>query len=250
MTQNIVPDNALNGQVALVTGAARGIGASAAKTLAARGAIVHVSDILDCGETVAAINEAGGEAYGHELDVRDREGCAALGKEMLEQHGRIDVLVCNAGVCPPGTVAGDWDQWSKVLDINVNGTQNTVAAVWDSMVEARYGRIVILSSMAYYRGGVIVGSEYSTSKAALVGLARHIARNGGEHNINCNAVAPGIIATDMTADFDKPDLDEIPLRRYGTAEDVAGPISFLCGPESAYMTGTVLNVTGGVVLAG
>lgn len=118
------------------------------------------------------------------------------------------------------------------------------------MVEARYGRIVIISSMAYYRGGVIVGSEYSTSKAALVGLARHIARNGGQFNINCNAVAPGIIPTDMTADFDKPDFDEIPLRRYGTAEYVAGPISFLCGPESAYMTGTVLNVTGGVVLAG
>ena len=243
-------DNALQGQVALVTGAARGIGASAARLLAARGATVHVSDILDCGETVAAIEQAGGDAYGHELDVRDRDGCAALGRAILEQHGRIDALVCNAGVCPPGTVAGDWEQWDTVLDINLNGTQHTVAAVWDAMVAARSGRIVIISSMAYYRGGVIVGSEYSTSKAALVGLTRHIARNGGEYNINCNAVAPGIIDTDMTADFDKPNLDEIPLRRYGSADDVAGPISFLCGPESAYMTGTVLNVTGGIVLAG
>lgn len=246
----MLSDNALQGQVALVTGGARGIGASAAQALAARGASVHVSDVLDCGATVAAIEQAGGAAYGHELDVRDREGCAALGREILEQHGRVDALVCNAGVCPPGTVAGDWEQWERVLDINVNGTQNTVAAVWDAMVAARAGRIVIISSMAYYRGGVIVGSEYSTSKAALVGLSRHIARNGGEYNINCNAVAPGIIETDMTADFDKPNFDEIPLRRYGTAEDVAGPISFLCGPESAYMTGTVLNVTGGVVLAG
>ena len=243
-------DNALQGQVALVTGAARGIGASAAELLAARGAIVHLTDVLDCAATVAKIEQAGGQAFGHHLDVTDREGSAALGQAILVQHGRIDALVCNAGVCPPGTVAGDWEQWHRVLDINLHGTQNSVAAVWDAMVEARYGRIVILSSMAYYRGGVIVGSEYSTSKAALVGLARHIARNGGQYNINCNAVAPGIIATDMTADFDKPDFDEIPLRRYGTAEDVAGPISFLCGPESAYMTGTVLNVTGGVVLAG
>jgi len=243
-------DKALEGQVALVTGAARGIGASAARALADRGAIVHVSDILDCNETVSTIELAGGQAFAHELDVRDREGCAALGRKILETHNRIDVLVCNAGVCPPGTVAGDWEQWDRVLDINLHGTQNTVAAVWDAMLEARAGRIVIISSMAYYRGGVIVGSEYSASKAALVGLTRHIARNGGEFNINCNAVAPGIIETDMTAAFDKPDLEEIPLRRYGTAEEVAGPISFLCGPESAYMTGTVLNVTGGIVLAG
>ena len=243
-------DNALQGHVALVTGAARGIGASAAELLAARGAVVHVSDILDCDATVAKINKAGGEAYSHHLDVTDREGCAALGSKIIQQHGHIDALVCNAGICPAGTVAGDWEQWDRVLDINLHGTQNTVAAVWDAMVARRSGRIVIISSMAYYRGGVIVGSEYSASKAALIGLTRHIARNGGEYNINCNAVAPGIIETDMTADFDKPDLEEIPLRRYGSAEEVAGPISFLCGPESAYMTGTVLNVTGGIVLAG
>jgi len=243
-------DNALTGQVALVTGAARGIGAATAETLAARGATVYVSDVLDCSDTVAAIKNAGGSAFAHELDVRNREACQTWADKAFAEQGRIDILVANAGVCPEGSVAGDWEQWDKVMDINVTGTQNCVAAVWDNMVAAKSGRIVILSSMAYYRGGVIVGTEYSTSKAALVGMARHIARNGGEHNINCNAVAPGIIATDMTADFDKPDLNDIPLRRYGSAEDVAGPISFLCGPESAYVTGTVLNVTGGVVIAG
>ncbi len=243
-------DRALEGQIALVTGAARGIGASTAQLLAARGAIVHVADILDCSDTVRSIEQAGGQAFGHHLDVTDREGCQQWGSDIFAKHGRIDALVCNAGVCPPGSVAGDWEQWDRVIDINVNGTQNCVAAVWDHMCAAKSGRIVILSSMAYYRGGVIVGSEYSTSKAALVGMTRHIARNGGQYGINCNAVAPGIIETDMTAEFDKPDLEEIPLRRYGSPEEIAGPISFLCGPESAYMTGTVLNVTGGVVLAG
>jgi 3-oxoacyl-[acyl-carrier protein] reductase len=243
-------DQALKGQVALVTGGARGIGASAAELLAARGAIVHVSDVLDCAATVTSIEKAGGVAQGHRLDIRDRQGCADLAADIHAQHGRLDALVANAGVCPPGSVAGEWEQWEEVIDININGTQNCVAAVWDYMCSAKSGRIVIISSMAYYRGGVIVGTEYSASKAALVGMTRHIARNGGEFGINCNAVAPGIIETDMTAEFEKPDLEDIPLRRYGTAAEVAGPISFLCGPESAYMTGTVLNVTGGVVLAG
>jgi 3-oxoacyl-[acyl-carrier protein] reductase len=103
--------------------------------------------------------------------------------------------------------------------------------------------------MAYYQGGLIVGTEYSASKAALIGMTRHLARNGGPLGIRCNAVAPGIIETDMTAGFDKPDRERIPLRRLGSAEDVAGPIAFLCGPDSAYMTGTVLNVTGGMILA-
>jgi len=249
-TEIMTTDQALQGQVAIVTGAARGIGAAAASVLAARGAKVHATDVLDCAATVAGITAAGGLAEAHTLDVRDREGCAGLAAEVLEHDGRVDALVCNAGVCPPGSVAGDWEQWDRVLDVNLHGTQNCVAAVWDAMRTARSGRIVILSSMAYYRGGVIVGSEYSASKAALIGLTRHIARNGGEYGINCNAVAPGIIETDMTADFDKPELDEIPLRRYGTAAEVAGPISFLCGPESGYITGTVLNVTGGIVLAG
>jgi 3-oxoacyl-[acyl-carrier protein] reductase len=242
-------EQSLQGKVALITGAARGIGARAAEALAGRGAHVHVSDVLDCAATVQGIRAAGGSAEAHSLDVRDRDGCKAVVADIVAKHGQLDILVCNAGVCPPGTVAGDWAQWDRVIDINLRGTQNCIAAVWQGMCDAGGGRIVIVSSMAYYQGGLIVGTEYTASKAALVGMTRHIARNGGPHGILCNAVAPGIIETDMTADFDKPELDKIPLRRYGTADDVAGPISFLCGPESAYMTGTVLNVTGGMVLA-
>ena len=239
-------DGKLAGKIALVTGGARGIGEAAGAALAADGAFVALADVLP---TDAAVAGVGSGASGHTLDVTDRDACAELVQELVDTHGRLDILVCNAGVCPPGSVAGDWAQWDSVLDVNLHGTQNCVAAVWKQMRAQGSGRIVIVSSMAYYQGGVIVGTEYTASKAALVGMTRHLARNGGPHGILCNAVAPGIIATDMTADFDKPDLEKIPLGRYGTAADVAGPIRFLSGPESAYMTGTVLNVTGGIILA-
>ena len=236
-------------QIALVTGGARGIGAATAVALAARGAKVHVTDVLECTDVVNAILSSGGKASAHYLDVTDEESCQQLITQISQEDGSLDVLVCNAGLCPEGLGVNNADQWKKVMDVNLYGAQNCAAAAWDIMSHRKYGRIVMVSSMAFYQGGVIVGPEYSTSKAAMIGLTRHLARIGGEHGILVNAVAPGIIDTDMTVDFNKPELKTIPVRRYGTAEDVAGPISFLCGPESAYMTGTVLNVTGGMVLA-
>ena len=241
--------NDLDGMTALITGAARGIGAATARALAARGAYTLVTDLLDAQPLVQDIEAEGGSAAAHTLDVRDREACEGLVRSLDADGTSIDILVCNAGVCPPGEPVGSEEQWQHVIDVNLNGTRNSVAAVWDGMRSRGSGCIVIVSSMAFYRGGVIVGTEYSASKAALIGMTRHLARNGGPHGIRCNAVAPGIIDTEMTQGFTKPALEEIPLRRLGTAEDVAGPIGFLCGPASAYMTGAVLNVTGGIVLA-
>lgn len=239
----------MEGKVALVTGGARGIGLATGVALAKRGVVVHLADLSDCAGGVSDIEQIGGTAGAHTLDIRDRDACAAVVESIVEAHGGLDYLVCNAGVCPPGTVVGNREQWEWVIDINLRGTQNTIDAAWESLRAAQDGRIVIVSSMAYYQGGLIVGTEYSASKAALIGMTRHIARNGGPEGILCNAVAPGIIETDMTADFDKLELDRIPLRRYGTAEDCAGPIAFLCSPDSSYMTGTVLNVTGGIILS-
>ncbi len=239
----------LSDQTALITGGARGIGAATAVALAARGAKVHVTDVLTCDDVVDTIQASGGQGYAHRLDVTDKKACQELIQQIAENHEGIDILICNAGLCPEGLGVDNEKQWQKVMDVNLFGAQNCAAAAWDFMVNKGYGRIVMVSSMAFYQGGVIVGPEYSTSKAALIGLTRHLARIGGEHGILVNAVAPGIIDTDMTSGFNKPELNTIPVRRYGTSEDVAGPISFLCGPESAYMTGTVLNVTGGMVLA-
>jgi len=243
------PDRPLAGQVALVTGAARGIGAATGLALAEAGAQLCLADLLSCDDAVAAIVAAGGRAEGHGLDISDRDACAALVASVLHRYGRLDILVCNAGICPAGSVAGDWEQWRRVIDVNLNGTQYCVAAAWEPMRAQGRGCIVLVSSMAWYQGGVIVGTEYTASKAALVGMTRHLARNGGPLGIRVNAVAPGFIDTAMTAGFPRGDLEAIPLRRRGTARDVAGPIRFLCGPDSAYMTGCVLNVTGGIVLA-
>ena len=236
-------------EIALVTGAARGIGAATALKLAAQGYVLWLTDVLDCTATRDAIVAAGGTARMAHLDVTDRAGCAALAARIRAEDGRLDVLVANAGICPAGTVQGDWDQWDRVLKINVDGTQNCIAAVWDGMVAQGGGRIVLVSSMAYYQGGIVVGTEYSASKGAVVGMTRHLARNGGQHGIRVNAVAPGIIDTDMASGFPPPNLASVPLGRKGSADEVAGPIAFLCGPDSGYMTGTVLNVTGGIILS-
>jgi 3-oxoacyl-[acyl-carrier protein] reductase len=237
----------MHGQVAFVTGAARGIGAAVCRTLADAGVDIAAFDQLPCEQTISEITERKRRALPFAADATDRNAVKEAVDTTLKELGRIDILVCSAGICPAGKVDPDSETWHHVLNVNVDGTFYAIAAVWPHMVSAKYGKIVLISSMAAYQGGVIVGTEYSASKAAVLGITRHVARNGGKHNIFCNVVAPGVIDTEMTKDFSKPAPDAFLLGRVGKPEDVAEPIRFLCSPASNYITGTVMHITGGLI---
>lgn len=236
----------MTGQVAFVTGAARGIGAAVCRTLAASGVDVAVADLRDGTASADDVQGRGRRALPLELDVTDAEAVATAVDRTVAELGRVDILVCCAGICPAGGMEADLVQWEDVLKINVDGTYYCIRAVWPHMRAANYGKIVTVASMAAHRGGVIVGPEYSASKGAVAALTHHTARNGGPHNIYCNAVSPGVIDTELVADFDKPGPEVFPLGRLGTPEDVAEPIRFLCSPASNYITGVVVAVAGGL----
>lgn len=250
MTELLSNSMDMAGQVAFVTGAARGIGAAVCRTLAQAGCDVVAADVLDCAETVAGIAAHGREGRAIALDVRDRGAVKQAVDEVVRDRGRLDILVCNAGICPAGTMETDPEQWERVLRINVDGAYNGIVAAWPHMKARQYGKIVTVASMAAHRGGVIAGPEYSASKGAIVSMTHHAARNGGPFNIFCNCVSPGVIDTDMTVDFAKPTPEEIPLRRIGKAEDVAEPVRFLCSPASNYITGIVVPIAGGLFFNG
>jgi len=236
---------ALAGRVALVTGAARGIGAACAVALAEGGADLVLVDLLDCGETAAAVAARGRAAMGLTADVGDRGEVFAAFDAARRRLGRIDILVAAAGIMPAGPVVADAEQWDRVIRVNLTGAQNCVAAAWGIMVAQRGGKIVLVSSIAAHVGGRIAGTEYIAAKAGLLGITRHVARNGGPHGIFCNAVTPGVIETEMNRAIAKPDPATIPLGRLGTPEDVALPVRFLCSDESNYVTGAVLPINGG-----
>jgi len=241
-------------RVALVTGASRGIGEAIARRLASEGA--HVLAAARGAEAlealVQAIREAGGKADPVAMDLSDAASIEAGAKAVLAAHSQIDVLVNNAGITEDNLLLRmSRDSWDRVIATNLTGVFLLTQGVIKSMVRRRYGRIVNVTSVVGLMGNA-GQANYAASKAGIVGFTKSVARELASRNVTCNAVAPGFIATRMTDAIAEEARNklvaEIPLGRLGTPEDVAAAVAFLASEEASYVTGTVLNVSGGLYI--
>ena len=242
----------LDQQVAMVTGGAGGLGSAAAAELASRGVTVVVTDVaVERAEAVAqSIRDAGGEAVAAELDVTSSAAVDALVQSIERDHGRLDIVVNCAGfpVDRPLLKMTD-DDWRLVLDVCLFGTFATSRAAAAGMIERGYGRIVNISSRAWH--GNPGQANYSAAKAGVVGLTKALAKELGRHGITVNAIAPGMIETDMVKAHPKFDqiaeraIKDNAVKRLGQPHDVAAAVAFLASPDSGFVSGDVLHVSGG-----
>jgi len=244
----------LQDRVAIVTGASRGIGKCIAQTLAAGGAkVVAVSrKAEDTAELVAQIENQGGKAISVAADVSKVADVEQMVNASLEAFGQIDILVNNAGINRDSLLARmKEDDWDAVMDINLKGAFLCTGAVAKVMSKKRYGRIINISSVVGQMGN-LGQANYCASKGGLVGLTRSNARELARRNITVNAVAPGFIETDMTAELsEKVRTDmaaQIPLGRFGQPQDVAAAVAFLASEQAGYITGHELSVNGGMYM--
>ena len=243
----------LEGRVALVTGGSRGIGRACCEALAAQGAtvVVNYAKGEDKAREVAdAIVKAGGKAEIAGFDVSDTKATEAAIEEIAKRHGRLDVLVANAGIAIDGLLLRlKEEDLARLFDVNVRGAIVCARAATRPMMKAKWGRVIFLSSVVGEMGNV-GQTDYAATKAALLGVTKSIAREYASRNITVNAVAPGYIDTDMTSnitDAMKEQLAKlIPLGRTGSAKDVAAACAYLASEEAGYVTGQVLRVNGGM----
>jgi 3-oxoacyl-[acyl-carrier protein] reductase len=237
-----------DGATALVTGASKGIGAAIARALAADGWLVAVnyrSDEEGAQATVAAIEEAGGRAAAIQGDVVDADP-ADLFAAAEEQLGPVLALVNNAGVRADNlAIQIDDDDWNKVLDTNLSAAFRLTKRAIRPMLKARYGRIVNIASVVGPRANA-GQANYAAAKAGLIGMTKTVAHEVARRGITVNAVAPGFIETDMTADLPQEVMQAVPARRPGTPREVAAAVRFLASDEAGYVTGTTLFVDGGM----
>ena len=243
----------LSGKVALVTGASRGIGRAIARRLGEQGAVVIAAARGDhAGETARAIEAAGHTAEAVSLDVTDEAAIQKLPGEIVERHGRLDIVVSNAGIARDQLVMRmKREDWDAVLATNLTATFVLAQATIRPMLKQRGGRIIAISSVVGQTGNA-GQTNYAASKAGLIGFAKALAREVASRGITVNVVAPGLIETDMTRGLaEKAQTDwavQIPLARLGTVDDVAAAVCFLASDEASYITGHVLAVNGGMYM--
>jgi len=245
----------LTEKVAVVTGSSRGIGAGIAAALAAQGAKVvvnHRNSAEEAAEVVAAITAAGGEAAVIQADVSQFDEAQRLIKETIDTYGRIDILVNNAGTTRDMLLMKMKAQdWEFVLQTNLSSTFNCAKAVARPMMKKRTGRIINITSVVGLAGQA-GQTNYAASKAGIIGFTKSLAKELGSRNITVNAVAPGFIPTALTnvlaEEMVQATVDNTPVGRLGTVEDVAAAVVYLASDEAAFVTGQVLTVDGGLVM--
>ena len=242
----------LEDKVAIVTGGNQGIGRATALRLAEAGAKVVVASRNQVrNRQVAAEIEQRfqRQAVPLAVDVAERQAVEALVEKVIEEFGQVDILVNNAGICRLSQPFEELEDaaWDAVLDVNVKGVLHCVRAVIPLFKEQKAGKIVNVASLAGEVGGIATAADYVASKAAVIGLTKSLARYLGPYQVNVNAVAPGFIRTSMTEAM-QIDVGGIPLRSVGEPEDVAEAICFLASSRSRYITGTTLDVNGGLYM--
>ena len=250
----------LEGKVAIVTGAGRGIGQQIAKKLAEQGAKVAVVDLKAewCEETVGLVKAAGSKAIGLGCNVAESADVDATVKAVIAKFGTVDIMVNNAGITKDGLLMRmSDDDWDAVLNVNLKGTFLFTRAVARPMMKNKAadgtqagGSIINIASVVGIMGNA-GQANYTASKGGVIALTKTTAKELGSRNVRCNAVAPGFIQSKMTdvlpEDVKKAYMDTIPLKRFGTAEDIAKCVAFLAGPDAAYITGQIVSVNGGMI---
>ena len=243
----------LIGEIALVTGASRGIGAAIADELAARGATVFGTATSDAGAEAIGARLAGKGGHGRRLDVTDAAAVDALIEAIGKESGPVSILVNNAGITRDNLLMRMKDEdWQAILDTNLTSVYRTCKAVMRSMMKARRGRIVNIASVIGATGNA-GQANYAAAKAGIIAFSKSLAKEIGSRNVTVNVVAPGFIDTDMTRDLPEDAknamLGQVALGRLGEPADIARAVAFLAGPDAGYITGETLHVNGGMYMA-
>ncbi|MDE5976982.1 MAG: 3-oxoacyl-[acyl-carrier-protein] reductase [Turicibacter sp.] len=245
----------LNGKVALITGASRGIGAAIALKLASLGcdvAINYAGNLTKAEETLNAAKAYGVNAKIYQANVANYDEVEAMTKQVIKDFGQLDIIINNAGITSDNLMMRmDQDSFDSVIDINLKGTWNVCKSITRPILKQRSGVIINLSSVVGINGNV-GQANYAASKAGVIGLTKSLAKEFASRNIRVNAVAPGYVKSDMTAklseEITEKVLENIPLGQLGEVEDIANAVAFLVSDEARYITGQVLVVDGGMAI--